>query len=207
MTRRAFVLALSLLAAGCSVEQRGIEVPVSFTGDAETPLAELRLCISAVALEACEPTLSLLGARLGHWLLPSAHAHSASSALRIGVPHVLSAHDSEARLLGTFTPPPGDYCALKLSIGAADDDAEGVTEDMVGRSLRWTHDGERYESTFSLDARREITLPLPDVASSRGLRVRLDAAALSVEPHADREVYVTRVLQAVRDAVTVEVAE
>jgi hypothetical protein len=65
--------------------------------------------------------------------------------------------------LALFTPPPGDYCAVKISFGPADDDAFGLSADNMGvvdHSVMWTSAGHeapmamttaRHDRTFEFE--------------------------------------------------------
>lgn len=71
-------------------------------------------------------------------LVRTAHAHTESSAVRIGTPHVLDlTAPSGALRLGTLEPPLGSYCGLNVVLAPADADAEGLPAetDMVGWTL------------------------------------------------------------------------
>lgn len=82
------------------------------------------LTLSTVTLKECAQAAAKPG-----------QSHSAGSATKIGVPHVLSSAVSD---LGTMAPPPGSYCELELELSAADSDAEGLpSPDYVGASISY----------------------------------------------------------------------
>ncbi len=68
-----------------------------------------------------------------------AFAHSEASPTKISEPSVenIFSADLSARLLGSIEPPPGNYCALRVTIGPADFDTSNLPADvnMVGKSV------------------------------------------------------------------------
>ncbi|QDG53079.1 hypothetical protein FIV42_20720 [Persicimonas caeni] len=117
-------------------------------------------------------------------LLPSAHAHGPTTPTRLGTPHVealvgASSRSSHPWRIGEFLPPPGDYCAVRLDVRAADDDAIGLPADvdMVGRTLyvRGTYlapdedaPNENAPKPFELATGAAFDIELDKVASTTG---------------------------------------
>jgi hypothetical protein len=141
--------------ASCTSSEHGLSVEIrlappatpasengarTFSSDQgyEVVLSRGYLAVGSVALGECDsarvaPSLELpLGVK-------SAFAHSMSSPTRLGEPGVISLTGTpdDAFLLGKLEPPPGDYCALTVSLAAADGDALHLPTDVdfVGLTL------------------------------------------------------------------------
>lgn len=108
---------------------------------AEITLDKAYLTIWSVELEKdCTTSrFTNLPTNLLHWLMPAANAHAVESPTRISTPNILnlSTADQIATVIGTITPPPGDYCGITVELFPADDDAAGLpdTINMIGRTL------------------------------------------------------------------------
>ncbi len=161
------VMALCALLAGCTSEHLGISLEVGLyvhpsptvlegggmqvkhdvqihAGPFENDegyvvtLEQAYITVSGTELVPCDdgPVAKLL-----YLIFPvrTAHAHSSSTPTQSGVPFVVDAGGAmeEPSLIADLQPPPGEYCSMKVEIGPADPDAEGLPEDpdMVGRSL------------------------------------------------------------------------
>lgn len=185
MTARCTLLAL-LLAAGCVSEQRGHEQALELRVKGALPqeVQAAQLVVAAAELVPCRTARSQFrgwGTRLAGWLLPTAHAHSSSHALRIGEPTLVPLHDvgTARRSLGRFYAPAGTYCRVDLSLAPADADTQGLTGDAgVGETLEITfHDGRPpLRSNRMLPAPVSLDPPL-DVAGAparRTLRIEID---------------------------------
>lgn len=97
------------------------------------------LVYDSVELLTCEelerPSLPGFGWR--EVLTSAAWAHGPTTPTRIGETRVVSLTDRERVELGSFAPPPGEYCGVRVVIRAADDDAVGREDaavDMLGQS-------------------------------------------------------------------------
>ncbi|MEZ4327815.1 MAG: hypothetical protein R3B40_21530 [Polyangiales bacterium] len=139
----AFLLALVCGPLGlpsCAEDFAGIEVPVAYSGlsplaapveTADQVLVQLtgaRVAIHALELQPCaEPVTSPLARAAQSLFLGAAHAHSSSSAMRIGVPVVVDALRDDALRPGVFRPVPGTYCGLHGMLAMPDDDALGAS--------------------------------------------------------------------------------
>ncbi|MBZ4417877.1 hypothetical protein [Myxococcus sp. RHSTA-1-4] len=111
---------------------------------ARASLSGAFVTLGSVELLPCEQSGWL---RLLRGLSPvsTAWAHSTSSPLRLGTPHVVALPQADGTVmeLGVMSPPPGRYCRARLTFEPADSDARGLTAaaegaegvDMVGRSL------------------------------------------------------------------------
>jgi hypothetical protein len=152
------ILCLSFACSDTTLE-RGLEVGIStiapnvsaktFTTNRGVSLRIVRafLVTHSAELLQCPPTAferarSILAMR-------SAYAHGTATATRLATPVVedMLRAPRASTFLGTLRPPPGDYCTLRYSIGAADDDALGLPTEVniVGESLH-------IEGTYALVA-------------------------------------------------------
>lgn len=154
-------------------------------------------------------------------LLSTAHAHGPSTPTRQGVPFVISwVSAGSSTTLATFEPPPGDYCALRLDLGPADEDAIIVAdgergESMMGKTLRADrargHQGWQRAAT---SARADVTFyfeqpwRFPDDQDLHAtLTLELDLAILlSSQPQTqdNEEQAGRRLLQGVRQSLSLE---
>jgi hypothetical protein len=136
-----------LLLAACSSEtQRGIEVRLlSEPGELSTPATVRTLNDAVVRLDALSWTYTevelvpctTLSRRAYDWLVPNAQAHGASTATRLSAPVVQSLGSREPAVFGVLRPPAARYCALKVTLAAADEDAAGLSQNpsMLAKSL------------------------------------------------------------------------
>jgi hypothetical protein len=125
---------LSLLTA-CSAEtHRGVEVRlVSRQGEVSTlatlpaldgvvRLDALSWAYTEVELSPCVRTVS----RAYDLLVPNARAHGTSTPTRLAAPIVQSLESRGPLPLGTLRPPATRYCAVNVTLAAADRDAAGL---------------------------------------------------------------------------------
>jgi len=123
------------------------------------------IVIEEVELVPCEATAS---AAILKFLDPvhTAHAHTTSTPTKSGVPFVVDASEAmeAAGSVGEVSPPPALYCSLKVTIGPADGDAEGLPEspDMVGKSLyiEGTYDDEGAVA-YTIQSSDSLTVDIP----------------------------------------------
>lgn len=135
-----------------SDDSRAIEVDVLASSVAGAPEATTDLgfevsvaralaAVETIELLPCEGSASVSGAGLLETigLIGVAHAHSAVEPTRTGTPAVLplASPAGGAIDVGPLEPPPGSYCAARITLGPADADAEGMPEDgaLIGRTL------------------------------------------------------------------------
>ncbi|MBN1207957.1 MAG: hypothetical protein JXB05_24045 [Myxococcaceae bacterium] len=156
-THRLTTPLLALLLASCGSREEGARLHLGlahlaarsaeaegttrhFTNDQgdHITLSRAHVTLSSVEISPCPASAAR------RWLrefapIGTAHAHSESSPLRLGTPHVnsLDRPDGEPLALDTLRPPPGRYCRVHLIFGPADADAEGLPGDgtMEGRTL------------------------------------------------------------------------
>jgi hypothetical protein len=119
---------------------------------------QLWVVFDAVELAACDAVNTPAP---GHafTLFSRAHAHGPTTPIRQGTPQVLDLFMQEPVPLAVFEPPPGEYCALKLSMGPADDDAFGLDASNAGvveHSVMWT-DSESSSPVAMSTARHDRT--------------------------------------------------
>jgi hypothetical protein len=151
------VLLVSTLAA-CGAREEGMQLRLQLTHQPEhaaevegttrsftnsrgerITLTRAYVTVNSVEIFPCQTTSAWR--RWMDWLSPigTAHAHSHSSPLRMGEPHVddLERPDGAAWELGTLQPPPGSYCRVRVVLGPADADAVGLPEGgaMTGKTL------------------------------------------------------------------------
>lgn len=128
---------LALKAASTAQADGSSRTFTNAQGDRIT-LTRVYVNVSSVEIAACPK-----GA-MWRWLqqlspIGTAEAHTTSSPLKLGEPHVngLGTVEGESRELGTLAPPPGSYCRANVVLEPADDDAEGLPSDvnMVGKTL------------------------------------------------------------------------
>lgn len=83
-------------------------------------------------------------------------------------------------MLGELRPYPGRYCTLALTLGPADDDAEGADEnpDMVGYTLAIEADG---QPVATLGGTRTIELTLSPLALSENDRQRTHELTIELD--------------------------
>lgn len=173
----AWTLLFCHLAAGCVVNEPGIEVEVSVTLDDEDvvrtsdqPLLVIQnnldytielhtgsVAFSSVRLIACGA--SPIGALNTGELRTTGQAHTLSSGVRSGEPVVLDLlnDDPVGTPLGLLRPPPGQYCSLEMEVLPADDDARDLPgQFMVGQTLRllgrWTDAHGQRTRPFAINA-------------------------------------------------------
>jgi hypothetical protein len=188
-----------LLAPACvlSEHEDGIEVTVSLahrpapagTWPAGITLDEALVTVTGVEIVPCATDARRLGARgrrpgLGTLLGESiAHAHTAGTPTRLGVPAVedLLAPAAPPRTLGVLHAPPGRYCSVRITLGPADDDALGLAAapTMLGMSARLAGS---IESSCARAETIESSLAAPIEVSADALAATLplviDAASL-----------------------------
>lgn len=126
------------LQAASSVQADGSSRTFTNAQGDRIKLTRAYVTVSSVELAACPK-----GA-MWRWLqqlspIGTAEAHSTSSPLKLGEPHVsgFGTTDSELQVLGTLAPPPGSYCRATVVLAPADDDAVGLPSgvNMVGKTL------------------------------------------------------------------------
>jgi hypothetical protein len=176
--------------ASCSSSEAGLAVDVQLVSPAagKTPIVSDRgvavsiergyLTVGSVELEGCETSRPSFDLSLG----PSiAFAHSMSSPTRLGSPHVLSLAGDEAEVMpiGSLGPPPGEYCALRVSLEPADADANHLPSDvdLVGVTL-WL------EGTYRDSSGAEKPF---SVATSQALEESLSFEKLQLADDAEQE--------------------
>jgi hypothetical protein len=160
-------LELSHQAAGAAQEEGPIRI---FTTDRQEQITLTRasITVSSVELVPCPESTAL------RWLrelspVGTAHAHTASSPLRLGTPSVSSLErpDGAPLPLGVLRPPPGRYCRIHLVFGPADADAEGLPSDgsMMGRTFvleGWARlQGDDALHPFRLESSGVINVEMP----------------------------------------------
>ncbi len=166
---------------GCGGHEAGIQVDIqlsAFGGETwdEVQIDTLHVNVGALELVPCAPSawrFSLLG---------RAYAHSKSSPLRIGVPHVVSLEQQQSG--GQFLPPPGDYCALLVIFKPADADAVGLPQAaFVGRTL--AVQGQTSASVFEVTSEavqvHRITLDPPLRLSSEARQAAIEIELFEVQ--------------------------
>lgn len=158
--RRACVFvacALVLVGPACVLETAGIEVAtllrVRALDPASTPADSLRLAsgarlrsvdlsVTALELVSCGPAVSRGAAPQRRFAraiagISFAHAHELGTPLKVthGVMLALgpdAAGALSAFTLGAFTPPPGHYCALRVTFAPADPHVQNLARDLAG---------------------------------------------------------------------------
>lgn len=170
-------LAAGLAIGGCVSETTGHEqsLQLSLEGALPEAVATATVVVAAAELHPCSwtqgaGTRSVL-AQVAEWWLPTAHAHSESSALRIGEPQVIALHAGRgARVsLGRFYAPEGRYCDIGLELAPADEDANGADGGALD-TLYVTYDDDR-EPLYSA-GRRSFNVPLAAPLVVEGAPVR-----------------------------------
>ncbi len=176
--------------ASCSSSETGLTVDVQLVSPAagRTPVVSDRgvrvslerayLTVGSVELEGCETSRPSIDLSLGP---RTALAHSMSSPTRLGSPHVLSlaGDETEVMPIGSLGPPPGDYCALRVSLEPADADANHLPSDvdLVGVTL-WL------EGTYRDSSGTETPF---SVATSQTLEESLSFGKLELADDAEQE--------------------
>src|SRR4051794_9710009 len=199
---RILLIVTACLPGACaSSEVTGFEVELAMSGPTEgsggmlvlknehgyvVELDRGYLVTATVELEPCD---GLATGRARWWQVVSralswegtAWAHEHGSPTRLGAPFVQPlVGGGAAGVLGTFRPPPGRYCRVRVGLGPADADAEGLPADvrLVGKTFFL---GGRYRlpdggpRPFTVDsaAALEVELPLgPLVLSDESPRRR-----------------------------------
>jgi hypothetical protein len=160
-------LALAHLAQGPA---QAADTARHFTNDQGDFITLTRAYVTLVSVEISpcpEPTAL-------RWLrelspIGTAYAHTESSPLRLGTPHVSSLEqpDGERLPLGTLRPPPGRYCRAHLIFAPADADAERLPSDgsMENRTLLLEGEvllaGEQTARAFRLESSGIVNAELP----------------------------------------------
>ncbi len=158
-------LGFALVACSSSKSTQGIELHVDFAhvaGDASTTamlpltwtndknvsitLEQARIVIAALEIRTCDNQVASLWRS---WLAPFswvsiAKAHSTTDATRMGEPQVVNLATpftnatNPAVSLGHFSPPPGSYCQIMITLGVLDEDAASAdNQDLIGSSLQY----------------------------------------------------------------------
>lgn len=224
---------LWVLAGGCALRmswpKHEVKVIASVAHPealAQASITQLTMVYDAVELITCAaledgPTIPGFTASA---LISTAHAHGPSTPTRQGVPFVLDWVSAAApAALATFEPPPGDYCALRLDLGPADEDAvliNGGDErggSMMGKTLRADRaQGAQGWHRAATGARADVTFyfeqpwRFPDDQDLHAtLTLELDLAALlshQSQPQAaqDEEQAGRLLLQGVRQSLNLE---
>lgn len=104
----------------------GIDLPATLVSSSVRVdgVDAIEVVISSVALERCDGA----GYRAALSLVPRAIAHSDSSPIVIGVPHVVDLLAETELDLGAFAPPAGCWQAVRIQLAPADDDAVGIDD-------------------------------------------------------------------------------
>lgn len=193
-----------LLAMQCTGSTDGMQIDLLFSAATEADpapvaavdeagvgftLTSAYLVVTELQLLSCAAPAASLRALLG----PSiAHAHGVGSATVMAAPQVLDLLGGSREPLAwvTMAPPPGDYCGVRLAVGPADADAEGlpVSPDMRGNSLYLAGEiapgSGRPAIPFELhtDLSRDVTIDLDGASTGGALRLSSsgDQAALRV---------------------------
>lgn len=119
------------------VPENGADVPRVFTTDLDYEITLDKGYITVLSAKLTEPhTMTRIWKNLFRLVSPVklAYAHSESSPTVIGVPHVIRILDEDLLPLelGHLNPRAGTYDHVHLTIGPADDDAEGLPSDVTG---------------------------------------------------------------------------
>jgi hypothetical protein len=185
-------VATVLVAPSCVLtdHEDGIEVTVSLAHTPAPPgawpagvtLDAAFVAVTGVEIVPCATDRRALRMRalLGESV---AHAHSAGTPTRLGVPAVedLLAPAAPPRVLGVLHAPPGRYCSVRVTLGPADEDALGLAAApaMLGRSVLLSGS---LESTCVRTQTIESSLAAPIEVSADVLAatlvLQLDASAL-----------------------------
>lgn len=132
-------------------------------------VAEALLGIESIEIVPCADG----GSALRRWFgLRTAHAHSTTTATRLGVPAVADLVTAGTRLVGVIAPPPVSFCTVRVTYGPADADAVGMpaSRSVLGRTL-WA-DGTNLRLTTT--ETRTVDIPVtPFVPGDRGRRTEL----------------------------------
>ncbi len=174
-----------MLAVSPAMAQDGVLELETDLGYAVT-LERAYITLGAVEIFDCDATGA--GALLKRWFEPTtAFAHSTSSPTRLGAPFVASllASGQGSREIGVLLPPPGNYCSTQVELAPADEDAQGLPDDvnMVGATLdvrgRWS-DGGDSTGDFALHSaatsERSLTIALRLSGDRRKQTLTLEAA-------------------------------
>lgn len=201
-----------LPACGVRLEESGIRAAVLYQLTAPTePLATdmgdvvaisaAELSVRSVELLPCDSEAPDHRAsrhalvRAAGMLVSRARAHTGSTPTRLGVPvTVRLSPEAGPSSPGVFYPPPGDYCAIRLMLGAPDEAPSSHAARIAGRFLV---DGEMvdFERTTTLSNTVELMMPRLILANARDaveIRLRattehwLDAMVLSSASPDDR---------------------
>ncbi len=182
------VLAWAHLSAGCAQHVPGVRVDFDAVRRGEAPdggLPALRdgaghrvtlrravLVVTSLQLHPCGEAADAGSemAWLSQWFgVPVARAHGMGSPTRLAVPHVLDLSGPGPWPLGALEPPTGRYCAVTVTLGPADADAEGLADaaGALGRSLwlegQWEDGSGNGRDLRTVSGRRlSRRLPLPD---------------------------------------------
>ncbi len=128
---------------------------------------ELWIVVDAVELIPCDAQLSNVPVPLSKIFenisfISNAYAHGPTTPIRQGVPNIIGLHQLQTMELATFEPPPDSYCALKVDVGPADDDAYNLSAKnsfVEDHSIYYRDDNDhtmalatlRTDHTFTLD--------------------------------------------------------
>jgi hypothetical protein len=207
--RAPVILAAVALPFGCTTFEEGIVVELktrSALGESSThtplffqsgatfvDIEHLHVVVSEIELIECTDTTTAL---LHIIAIPSAEAHSTTTPLRLGVPHVIdvSSTSSTSNLVGRLRPPPGSYCSVRLSFGPADSDTLGLSTSSALFNRTITVEGRKNGvpfsfttgATYSVEATLtdEAGIERPLVLSSENRRASLTYAMNLVDwPH------------------------
>ncbi len=166
------LLLLAVLACACGSKEEGLTLRMSARVDAvPAGLTEGFVTVSSVELFPCAASSSL-------WRhvnpISTAWAHETSKPTFIGTPTVVSLTSTAPIPLGTFTPPPGQWCRVRVRFAPADGDAIGGPADagMLGHTvvLRTASSSTVDDSTDALEtAFPAVTLSAEKATSSKTL--------------------------------------
>lgn len=194
----ALTFALPLADVACSSTEEGVEVTVvqggpTNAGTANVIVNDLGFVVTltkgfmataSVEITACTGTTASVAPSWFGAGVPGgvrlAWAHSTASPTKLGEPVVtsLTAPASASTELGDLLPPPGKYCKVKHSVGAADDDAKSLPTDVafVGKSLYVMGTSSKNgsapvafasSSTFAFDVEHDVAFTLDAKASPK----------------------------------------
>lgn len=150
-----------------------VEAPVTVSTETGFDVTITRgyLHIGAVELVEC-PHHSLKRLWKQLWSTPKAYAHGNTTPVKISSPFIDNfTHAPDTSLeLGTFLPPPGSYCSVKVLFEAADSHADALPDDidMIGRTFyfegSWKQQGGSLDTPFTWDSSIEqsVTIELDE---------------------------------------------
>lgn len=139
---------------------------------------EALLAVTSIEIVPCEGGGSAVRRMLG---LRTAHAHSTTTATRLGTPAVADLVTAGTPLLvGVIAPPAVSFCTVRVTYGPADADAAGMpaSKSVLGRTL-WA-DGPNLRLTTTETRTIDVAVA-PFVPGERGRRTELHIARGAVD--------------------------